>query len=224
MDALAELDQDAQRIEREISNPRTRLFIMYYLECLNEGEAAQRAGYPRAEGKRLLQKPAIKGEIDKGLGLIHMSASEIIARLSTFARASMADFLDASGLIDLAKAKELQMLGVIKRLRYDSRGMPDIELEGRQEAMEKLGKILGMFIERMQIDSSQVIDINVNRRVMAAAMADPLTLRQLIAAAEMVKAAGGDVPVTAPVVDVVAVPEVVQDAGQDGAPGPVPGV
>ena len=191
-------EADAQRDEMELQNPRIKLFIKYYLESLNEGKAAERAGMARSHGRTLLQRPPIRAEIEKGLGLVHMSAAEIIARLSVFARATMEDFLDDSGLIDLNKARELQVLGVVKKIKYDSRGMPEIELENRQDAMEKLGKILGMFVERMQIDSSQVIDINVNRKVMAAAMADPLTIGKLIEVAELIRGGGrGTVDVAA---------------------------
>ena len=69
---------------------KQRLFVQYYLETYNATQAAILAGYSENSahtlGWRLLQKVAIREEINRHVEIMGMGANERLATLSAIAR------------------------------------------------------------------------------------------------------------------------------------------
>lgn len=151
--------------ESELTN-KQRAFIEVYLVCWNASEAARRAGYSqktaRVIGQENLLKPAIQAAIAARLTELHMSADEVLARLSAQARGSLADVLAlpsmdapegverASWSLDLVKAQQNGAIHLIKRLRRNRYGF-EIELYSAFDALVKMGEYHGLFKQVVQV-------------------------------------------------------------------------
>lgn len=141
--------------------PKQQAFVDEYLQCWNASEAARKAGYAeksaRVAGHRLLTNANISAEIALRVADRAMSADEVLIRLAEQARASVEDFTDVkdgipNGLyLNFEKAKAAGKLGLIKKLKYNLQGYPEIELYDAQAALVHIGKHLGMFTDRQEI-------------------------------------------------------------------------
>src|SRR5258705_3085836 len=89
-------------------NPQQRVFLESYLGCWNATEAARKAGYrqPQSQGQRLLKNVEIQRRIQSRLKQFHLSTDMVLARLSEIACGNVADFLDATGNVDLGKVRD----------------------------------------------------------------------------------------------------------------------
>lgn len=171
--------------------PRERLWVHHYLQCMNAQDAAIAAGWtPQSAGVtgfRLKNDPVIREHIEKALNKQAMSAGEVIARLTSQASADIGDAfdIDESGYprLNISKLKKLGKMHLIKKLKYDSNGMPEVEMYDAQNALQLLGKVHALFTERHVIDQNIHVNVQV-RATMTAAMADPGRLAALMAAAE----------------------------------------
>jgi hypothetical protein len=138
---------------------KQRAFVEAYLDCRDATEAAFRAGYAErfayTMGRRQLENPAIRDEIERRVTEAMMGPDEVLARLSHIARGSMADFLtvqDGAPVVNCEQAERAGKLGLIKKLKYDSKGRPDIELYDAYNALVQLGKVHALFAEGVQHD------------------------------------------------------------------------
>lgn len=149
---------------------KKRAFAEYWLigAGRNGSEAARLAGYsPHTAGQqayRLLHDPEVQAYITERESEMEMEADEVIRRMTDQSRASMADFikLDANGepILDLRKAQRLGKLHLIKKISYDSRGKPQIELYSAQEATRDLGRIRGLYLDRVKTgDDEEPLDL-----------------------------------------------------------------
>lgn len=130
-------------------------FIAEYLQCFNASEAARRAGYSEKaagqQGYENLRKPEIAEVINAHFDNMMMDAKEALTRLSDMARASIEDFVDVDPNLDRAfflnfnKAKENGKLHLIKKLKYNINGHPEIELHDAQAALIQIAKHHGLF-------------------------------------------------------------------------------
>ncbi len=139
---------------------KRRAFVEEYLRGWNATAAAQAAGYvcPNQAGPRLRHEPAVAACINERIAALAMSADEVLLRLGEQARGSMADFVTDDGAIDLARARAAGKLHLVRR--YSEAGEKagaSIELYDAQAALEKIGKALGLFRERVEMSGS--IDI-----------------------------------------------------------------
>ena len=139
---------------------KQRLFVEKYLGEANGNavEAARRAGYGGTDGglrvraARLLAKANIRAAIDARLDEAALSTSEILARLSEHATASLEHFItlqdgqegDAAYRLDLHKARRLNKLHLVKKIRPTQHGIA-IELHNPQAALIQLGKYRGLW-------------------------------------------------------------------------------
>ncbi len=134
---------------------KQRLFVDAYLGRANGNatEAARLAGYKGSEvtlasvGYENLRKPQIAARIEARLTASAMSASEVLARLSEQARASLDDFGQGLGdrlLLDLGKAQRRGKLRLLKKLSYNQNGDPAIELYSAQAALKLLAQYHGL--------------------------------------------------------------------------------
>jgi phage terminase small subunit len=137
---------------------KQRLFVHYYLgeSKGNATDAARRAGYrrPNEAGPRLAVKGGIRARIDAQLAGPALAANEVLARLSEQASSSIEPFLriDSRGraTLDLAKARKLNKLHLIKKLKRGKFGL-EIELYDAQKALELLGKYHRLFAEKLDL-------------------------------------------------------------------------
>lgn len=148
---------------------KRRAFIDAYLQCWNASQAARQAGYakPGQEGHRLLKNAEIADEVRRRVADRAMTADEALLRLAEQARASIEDFADIqdgipNGLfLNFEKAKRDGKLHLIKKLRYNAQGYPEIELYDAQAALHLLGKHLGLFDGQPQGDVGEVVPISI---------------------------------------------------------------
>lgn len=133
-------------------------FVDHYVMTWNATEAARRAGYGGDDtslasiGWENLRKPAIQEAIAQVIGERVMGRDEVLARLSDQAGVDMSDFLKINGrvVVDLKRAKELGKLHLIKKIKKGPYGW-EIELVDSQAALEKIGRALGIFDDKLKI-------------------------------------------------------------------------
>jgi phage terminase small subunit len=136
---------------------KQRVFVEEYFICnLNATEAARRAGYSeksiRSIASENLTKHNISQAIKTRLAEHHLSADEVIARLSALASADMADFLSISGRgikLDLKRARELGKLHLVRKYNKTDKGV-SIELVDAKDALVQLGRYYGLFTDKIQ--------------------------------------------------------------------------
>lgn len=142
-------------------------FVNEYLRCFNASEAARLAGYSEKaagqQGYENLRKPEIAEVINEYFDAMLMESKEALARLSDMARASIEDFVDIDPnlknavFLNFSKAKEDGKLHLIKKLKYNAQGYPEIELHDAQAALIQIAKHHGLFKE----DSSAPVINNI---------------------------------------------------------------
>lgn len=144
------------------------IFIEEYLNCWNASEAARRAGYSQrvagAIGGENLEKPEIAAELERRIAERAIKPPEVLDRLTEQARANMADFVSVDpctgeARIDLAKAEKAGKLHLIKKISNGRNGL-QIELYDAQNALEKLGKALGVLRENVNLSQEGPLEIS----------------------------------------------------------------
>lgn len=142
-----------------------RAFIDAWFENgFNGVEAARTAGYHGADrslyviASRNLTKPNVRAEIERRWATRHgVSAAEVTSRLVEQARGSMADFLrfDENGIakLDLDGAREAGKLHLIKSIKWTRFGGVSIELYSAKDALDSIARSLGMFKDRVSLES-----------------------------------------------------------------------
>lgn len=108
------------------------LFVDHYLACnCNGTEAARRAGYSATSSDglastatRLLNRVQVQRALDKKRKAIEMGATEVIARHSEIARASLEDVCDPMLYPELAHARASGKVHLLKRLTVTTRTIP----------------------------------------------------------------------------------------------------
>lgn len=157
----------------------------------------------------MTHRPAVREAIEKALNKQAMSAGEVIARLTSQASADIGDAfdIDESGYprLNISKLKKLGKTHLIKKLKFDAAGNPEVEMYDAQNALQLLGKVHALFTERHVIDQNIHVNVQV-RATMTAAMAEPGRLAALMAAAEGLIGGFPDLPVVHNATDAVARP------------------
>ena len=146
-------------------NNKQAVFVENYLQTWNSAEAARAAGYAegtaRNQGYRLLQMPETQAAIKERLTDLHMQAEEVLARLTSMARADMLDFINEDGAFDMDKVKASNLGRLIKKYKINRRtiaqrdGPPivedqlEIELHDSQTALVHLGRKWALFTDKV---------------------------------------------------------------------------
>lgn len=147
-------------------NPRQRVFVEEYLRCWVGTEAAVRAGYSKhtanEQAARLLAKVSVKKHIERRISELKATTDEVLLRLASHSRSSMDDFL-VGDTLNLDRARELGKMHLIKRLKVRTTTVSkpgseavethdvEVELYDAQAATVQLAKILGQYVERVEI-------------------------------------------------------------------------
>ncbi|AMJ40688.1 terminase small subunit [Anaerotignum propionicum] len=152
-----------------------RRFVEEYLFDLNATQAAIRAGYSTVSAQsiacKLMKKTKVKNAIDIAMAersrRTGVSQDRIITELARIAFINPSDFMD----LNKAKVKETfspddaaAVSGVkYKSFETESGGGTErnIEMHNKVKALELLGKHLGMFREKVDINT-EPIEIKVN--------------------------------------------------------------
>lgn len=154
---------------------KRRVFVEEYLKDFNGTQAAIRAGYSengaRSTASRLLTIDNISEAVEAGIEERAMSANEVLQRLASMARGDMGDFLDVNSMgifnLDLAKAKELGLLHLVKKvkdrsvmtMKMGADGVEvetethnfEVELHDAQAALVHLGRHHKLFTDRSEV-------------------------------------------------------------------------
>lgn len=167
--------------------PKQRAFVIALVSQLpgrNGAKAARIAGYTadssHVTAAQLLAKPNIKKIYDElaapVLEAMKMDAQEAIVRTAEMARADMHDFIenvetvtvkvgeDSNGnplyeskyVMTLKPFKEMNGR-LIKKISFDSRGMPQFELHDAAGALDKINRIHGLYDKEQ--DGSSLIEL-----------------------------------------------------------------
>ena len=165
--------------------PKQRCFIEHYLTTWNAKESAEVAGYgsPQKTGYRLLHNPAVLEAVNERLEEMGVSATEVVARMSQYARNNPAIFFifedvpekdingnilkDADGnpilrrqMIDINWSTFERYGYLVKKLSYDRKGRPVFEFYDAQRALETLGKYAKLDTELSKADVQSVEDLS----------------------------------------------------------------
>lgn len=137
---------------------KQRAFIDEYLICWNAKEAAIRAGYSQktayAIGHENLSKPEIAEEIQRRVSERAMSADEVLVRLAEQARGAADAFIEIRGGLPFFDWEGLQRAGklhLIKKLKFNSDGYPEVEFYDAQAALVHLGRVHGLFTDKREV-------------------------------------------------------------------------
>ena len=132
----------------------------HYVDCLNQTEAARRAGYNGDDrtlavtGHRVLRRPRVQAYMRALMADAAMPAIEVLARLTIRASASMEDFLalgdDGLATVDLQQAHARGQLLNAKAIEITEIQLPDgggtkrtvkIKVHDQMPALRELAKI-----------------------------------------------------------------------------------
>lgn len=116
--------------------------------------------WPNKAGPGLLNNPLIKEEIEKVLVENKVKASVVIQRLTQMAETNAAEFMLFKSGIDAAGNKTVEFDGInweavqkkgflVKKVSYSRTGVPVIEFHDPQLALDRLGRHLGLFTEKI---------------------------------------------------------------------------
>lgn len=154
-------------------NERHAIFVdEYFKNEFNAQDAALAAGYAKASAKQqahhLLKRPDIKAHIEARTKELHskniLDADKIIKQLSEMAQVDPADLYHPNGTLknihDMPKAVRM-CISEIKEGQFGR----SVKLEGRQKAIELVGKHLKMWSDAINVNfgsDDKEITVNVN--------------------------------------------------------------
>lgn len=154
-------------------NVKQKRFCAEYLVDLNATQAAIRAGYSPASagsiGYELLKKPDIRARIDKGIAeqerRTGINADRVLRELGRIAFVSAPDLvnMDDATLKDGASADDLAAIASVK-VKTIPGPMGDgfereIRLADKLKALELIGKHLGMFTDKVELNAVEAVQI-----------------------------------------------------------------
>jgi phage terminase small subunit len=155
----------AEHPERKPLTEREKLFVSYYLSNNWNGTKAAAAvgwSFPSVAASKALARVNVKHAIQQELRKTHLSKDQVLARIGEMATGDISDFTDENGNIDFKAVKRKGYL--VKKLRTNSVTRTNeetkervveanhaIELHDSLSALDKLGKVHGMFTEKVEV-------------------------------------------------------------------------
>jgi len=168
-------------------NRRQKIFSQEYLVDLNATQAAIRAGYSTKRAAEIgyenLRKPQIQAAIKEAMSerskRTEITQDMVVRELALIGFADMADFvkIDESGMIQalpldtLAEGKSRIIKKVREKRVIKSTAEGDqvldatyeFELCDKVKSLENLGRHLGMFVEKREIDFKQPLNLTIKK-------------------------------------------------------------
>lgn len=179
---------------------KMRAFTLHYLSNGFNGTRAARAAKYRGndatlavQASRLLKNVKVQAAIQEYMQQQAMAADEVLARLALMARGDLGDF---AGLTEaeLAQHPQSYLLHTIKRRTIPQKGGEaitelEIKLHDPQAALVHIGKHLGLFKERVQVEDwrDEVVRLLIEGKVTADEVRDEFGEDE---AAQLLKRAG----------------------------------
>lgn len=156
---------------------RQERFVQDYIQDFNGKQAAIRAGYAKKSAEvtasQLLRQPKVQAAIRKALEdrreRLEATAERTIEEIARVAFADMRDFMSWgdgwSKVIesDQLKAHQSPAVSEVIHQSNEAGSTTKIKLHNKTQALEQLGKHLGLFIERHKIEGD--VNVNVNTRI-----------------------------------------------------------
>lgn len=148
-------------------NPRQRRFCEEYLLDLNATQAAIRAGYSnktaRSQAERLLTKVdismAIENLIQERKERTQRDADEVIHRLWVIVEADVRKLFNEHGVALTPEKFDKDTAAAVAGIEYTDKGGYKVRLNDRLKALERLGKHLGMFTDKVEVMQKQTAQI-----------------------------------------------------------------
>lgn len=152
---------------------KQKRFVDEYLIDLNATQAAIRAGYSvqtaNEQGAQNLAKLSIQAEISKQMAerskRIGVNQDRVVVELAKMAFVKMSDLVDDKGKIkDEATDDDLVCIESVKYKESKGKGGTSVEREvkiaSKLKALELLGKHLGMWNDKLDVNVTQPIVIS----------------------------------------------------------------
>jgi phage terminase small subunit len=152
---------------------RQELFVNEYLVDLNATQAAIRAGYsPKTaneQGARLLTKVSVRARIDQALAersrRTGINADRVLMELARIALVNPTDLIDIeeATVKDTASADDTAAILSVKVKKTPTEmgtiTEREIRMADKIKALELLGKHLGMFTDRLNVNAEMAVKI-----------------------------------------------------------------
>lgn len=152
---------------------KQEMFVKEYLIDLNATQAAIRAGYSSKtaaeQGYLLLNKPAIQDAVSKAMAdrsrRTGVNQDRVVMELAKLAFAKVTDICDTDGYIKAgASDDDLACIESIKVKKFDSDSGSgeerEIKLASKVKALELLGKHVGMWNDKLNVQVSLPVVIS----------------------------------------------------------------
>lgn len=152
-------------------------FVEEYLIDLNATQAAIRAGYKRSEytdtnANKLLENTRIKEEIDKAMAerskRTGINQDRVVEELAKLAFVNAADVIDmeTATVFPDAKPEDLACIQSVK-VKTMTKGESlieehEIKLYDKKDSLVQLGRHLGMFKDKLELDADMELKITVD--------------------------------------------------------------
>lgn len=145
-------------------NDKQIAFVEAYLQTWNATKAAKMAGYSEKTagsiGSENLQKPEIASRVRARLSEKAMKSDEVLARLAEHARSDIGELVDpATMTLDLKKALNEGNTRLVKKIKQTTitgdekqTEIFEFEMYDAQAALVHIGKHLGLFTEKSEVE------------------------------------------------------------------------
>lgn len=140
---------EPQLTEKEVA------FCESYIQNFNPERACREAGYDfkskqgfRTNGALILKRPLVAKYIAEVLRSQHMSADEVVTRLTEQARGSYAEYLQADGTVNLDKLLANGKGHLIKKITPTKYGLA-VEFYDMQAAQQLIGRAHRLFVDKV---------------------------------------------------------------------------
>lgn len=158
-------------------NAKQAKFVREYLVDLNATQAAIRAGYSEKSASEIgyenLRKPHIAAAVDKAMAEEPgITRARIVDELAKIAFASAGDFFEwGPDGVEIKPSEDLTdeqraVVSEVSQTVTEKGGTTRIKLSDKQAALEKLGRALGMFKDRVEHTGKDGGPIDVLTRVL----------------------------------------------------------
>ena len=149
---------------------KQKRFIEEYLIDLNATQAAIRAGYSpdtaKAIGCENLTKPDIRAHIDRAMAerskRTGVNADRVVQELAKIAFVNATEVIDpkTATVREDALPEDTAAIQSVKVKSFGEDGLErEIKMADKLKALEMLGRHLGMFKDKMDIEHSGVVDV-----------------------------------------------------------------
>ncbi len=139
--------------------PKQQRFVEEYLVDLNATQAATRAGYSartaRQQGDRLLSNVDIAAAVASGRDVqsrrTGITAERVIKELASLAFSDPRKLLNPDGSFKPMQEWDAEAVAAVASIEFNSYGgISKVRMWDKNSALEKLGKHLGLYVERVQ--------------------------------------------------------------------------